>query len=243
MRYLHVLLLAGLTLLSVFLLSAAYAFVLQDLVAWLPTGTFEGRAVSERWSIVLTATSVAAVALIIPILVARRIISGRRPTEELAAIVARVEDAAEKGEVRGLILISGKKNNFIAGADIREFDHMESDKVVEDAVLATIGLFDRIEKLRVPVVAAKSNFGNLGAGSSVVELIASILARREDKLFPTLNYEFPDPDCPLNVVTDGDTPTGNSFLNLNVTPQGQAGVLGNVEVRTGGPRRGDRRSR
>ena len=77
----------------------------------------------------------------------------------------------------------------------------------------------------LPVVAAKSRFGNLGAGSSIVELISSILAQREGKLFPTLNYEMPDPECPLHVVTDNDTSPGSSFLNLNVTPQGQAGVL------------------
>ncbi|MDX1965333.1 MAG: beta-ketoacyl-[acyl-carrier-protein] synthase family protein [Pirellulales bacterium] len=79
---------------------------------------------------------------------------------------------------------------------------------------------------RIPVVAAKSNFGNLGAGSGVVELIASLLALREGRLFPVLNYETPDPDCPLRVVRDSDTPAGSSVLNLNVTPQGQAaGIL------------------
>ena len=38
----------------------------------------------------------------------------------------------------------------------------------------------------LPVVAAKSAFGNLGAGSGMVELIASLLALRAGVLFPTL---------------------------------------------------------
>ncbi len=77
----------------------------------------------------------------------------------------------------------------------------------------------------IPVVAAKSYFGNLGAASGIVELIASLLALREGKLFRTLNYETPDPDCPLPVTTDNHTPAGQSFLKLSVTPQGQAAAL------------------
>ena len=78
---------------------------------------------------------------------------------------------------------------------------------------------------KVPVTALKSYFGNLGAGSGVVELIASVLALREGRLPRVLNYETPDPNCPLNVAKSDSTPAGRSFLNLSVTPQGQAAVL------------------
>jgi 3-oxoacyl-[acyl-carrier-protein] synthase II len=78
---------------------------------------------------------------------------------------------------------------------------------------------------RVPVAAPKSNFGNLGAGSGVVELIASVLALRDGCLPRVLNYETPDPACPIAVVRDDKTATGRNFLNLNVTPQGQAAAL------------------
>ena len=77
----------------------------------------------------------------------------------------------------------------------------------------------------VPVVAAKSYFGNLGAGSGLVELIASLLAQEAGHLFTTLNYRTPDPQCPLNVVDGMDTAAGDSFLNLSVTPQGQASAV------------------
>jgi 3-oxoacyl-[acyl-carrier-protein] synthase II len=78
---------------------------------------------------------------------------------------------------------------------------------------------------KVPVTALKSYFGNLGAGGSVVELIASVLALREGRLPRVLNYQTPDPKCPLAVATGEDIAAGNSFLNLSVTPQGQAAVL------------------
>ena len=77
----------------------------------------------------------------------------------------------------------------------------------------------------VPVVAAKSNFGNLGAGSGVVELIASVMALQTGHLFPMLNYETPDPECPIAAVTTSDAPAGESFLNLSTTPQGQAAAV------------------
>ena len=73
----------------------------------------------------------------------------------------------------------------------------------------------------VPVVAAKSHFGNLGAGSGMVELVASVLALGHGHLFPVLNYQTPDPECPVAAVTDADTPSGDSFVNLSVTPKGR----------------------
>jgi 3-oxoacyl-[acyl-carrier-protein] synthase II len=76
-----------------------------------------------------------------------------------------------------------------------------------------------------PVVAAKSYFGNLGAGGGIVELIASLLALREGRLFPILNYDTPDPQCPVRAVRDHATPPGQSVLNVNVTPQGQAAAV------------------
>ena len=84
------------------------------------------------------------------------------------------------------------------------------------------GGFRPTGRATLPVVAAKSYFGNLGAGSGMVELIASLLALRAGSLFPTLNYETPDAECPIHVVRDHSTPAGKRFINLNVTPQGQA---------------------
>jgi 3-oxoacyl-[acyl-carrier-protein] synthase II len=78
----------------------------------------------------------------------------------------------------------------------------------------------------IPVVAAKSFFGNLGAGGGVVETIASLLALRVGSLFPTLNFCTPDPACPLKVSASFQSQAaGSSFLKLSVTPQGQAAAI------------------
>jgi hypothetical protein len=45
-------------------------------------------------------------------------------------------------------------------------------------------------------------------------------------LFPTLNYQQPDPECPIHVVTnDNMASPGDLFINLNITPQGQAAAI------------------
>ena len=77
-------------------------------------------------------------------------------------------------------------------------------------------------KSPVPVVAAKSYFGNLGAAGGMVELIASVLAQQHNRLFATLNYETPDPDCPVHVVAKDSAPPGEIFIKVSTTPQGQA---------------------
>ncbi len=50
------------------------------------------------------------------------------------------------------------------------------------------------------VFAPKSYFGNLGPGTSIVELIASVCAMQNRTLPATLNFDTPDPDCPINVL-------------------------------------------
>jgi 3-oxoacyl-[acyl-carrier-protein] synthase II len=78
---------------------------------------------------------------------------------------------------------------------------------------------------RTPVTAAKSYFGNLGAAGGMVELITSLLALQDGSLFPIRNYETPDPDCPVAAAQGSATPAGNCFLNLSVTPHGQASAV------------------
>ena len=76
----------------------------------------------------------------------------------------------------------------------------------------------------VPVVAAKSYFGNLGAGSAAVEMVASCLALEHGELFSTLNCEDRDEQCRINVVTEPTT-SGDAFIHLACSPQGQAAAV------------------
>jgi 3-oxoacyl-[acyl-carrier-protein] synthase II len=72
-----------------------------------------------------------------------------------------------------------------------------------------------------PVTTAKGHVGNLGAGSGMVEIIAS-LGCLGGELFAIKNLAKLDPGCPINACTTNGTPAGDSFISANVTPQGQA---------------------
>ncbi len=104
---------------------------------------------------------------------------GRRPTEELGEIVKAVEEAAPRGEVKGLVLMSGKDRSFIAGADIREFESFDTEAKITEVVKETLELFNRIERLSVPVVAAIHGYC-LGGGLELALACDWRVADREE---------------------------------------------------------------
>ncbi len=103
---------------------------------------------------------------------------GRRATEELGEIVKAVEEAPA-GEIKGLVLMSGKESSFIAGADIREFEGFDTEDKIKDVVAQTLELLDRIDKLPVPVVAAIHGYC-LGGGLELALACDWRIADREE---------------------------------------------------------------
>lgn len=75
------------------------------------------------------------------------------------------------------------------------FSTIEEDEVEARVIRELLG--------DVPVTALKSYFGYLGAGCGAVELIAAVLSLQTGDVPGTLNYETPDPKCPVNVIADG----------------------------------------
>jgi 3-oxoacyl-[acyl-carrier-protein] synthase II len=70
------------------------------------------------------------------------------------------------------------------------------DKAETLAIKKVFGGFAK----KVPVTANKSMFGHLLGATGAVEAIASILGMKEGLIPPTINYEYPDPDCDLDYV-------------------------------------------
>ena len=112
---------------------------------------------------------------------------GRRPLEELAQIVEKVEEGARGREIRGLVISSGKERGFIVGADIREFADLTSEMDVIDKLRPVTALFDRIERLPVPVVCAINGFC-LGGGLELALACHYRIATRD----PSTKLGFPE---------------------------------------------------
>lgn len=53
---------------------------------------------------------------------------------------------------------------------------------------------------KIPVNSTKSMIGHLLGAAGAVELVATIKSIEEGILHPTVNYEFPDPECDLDFV-------------------------------------------
>lgn len=104
---------------------------------------------------------------------------GRRPIEELDAIIERVEAEARAKSVRGLVIISGKERGFVVGADIREFETFQNEQDVVNALKPVNALLDRIEKLPVPVVAAIHGVC-VGGGLELILACHYRIATRDD---------------------------------------------------------------
>jgi len=77
----------------------------------------------------------------------------------------------------------------------------------------------------IPVTATKGGFGNLGAGSGTLELIAGILTLRNRTLYPAFNFSSADSSCPISVVQSADVSAGDSFIKIAMNPQSQVSAV------------------
>lgn len=113
-----------------------------------------------------------------------------------------------------------------AGIGPEEIDHVNANgfSTVESDIWEARGLQEVFGNCRqpVPVLAVKSYIGSLGAASGTTELAASILALRHGVLPPTLNYENPDPACPVHVAAGSMRPLARPcVLKVSFTELGQ----------------------
>jgi len=77
-----------------------------------------------------------------------------------------------------------------------------NDKVETLAIKKVFGDY----AYKIPISSSKSMIGHLLGAAGVVELIATILSMEKEILPPTINYEFPDPECDLDYVPNKARP-------------------------------------
>jgi len=84
--------------------------------------------------------------------------------EAMDDILRRLEE--EEGGARAAVILSGKRGNWIAGADIEQFKEFRSPADGEAASRAGQAMMNRLERLHIPVVAAIDGAA-LGGGMEV----------------------------------------------------------------------------
>jgi 3-oxoacyl-[acyl-carrier-protein] synthase II len=118
------------------------------------------------------------------------------------AIVAALRDAGVAPTDLGFVVAHGLST-------------VDGDRLEAQAIRDTLG--------DVPLTAPKSFYGYLGTGSGSLEAVLSVLAFRHGRVPPTLNYERPDPQCPVNVIHGRPMPLDRpAALVLSHTRHGQA---------------------
>ncbi len=151
---------------------------------------------------------------------------GAKPLACLAGFASRTESAAVHQQptgdaIRRAIQAALASANLNAGdighVNAHGISTREDDPIEARAIRATLG--------DVPVTALKSYFGNLGQGSGMVELAVSVIALEHGIVPPTLNYETPDPECPVNVATELVDTNKCVFVKLNHNATGQAAAV------------------
>ncbi len=86
--------------------------------------------------------------------------------EEIEGMLAKLD----LGAIIGLVIVSGKEDNFIVGADVDEVAAMKSEREIRDYISTAHRIINRIDEMPVPVVCCVH--GNCLGGGLEVALAA-----------------------------------------------------------------------
>jgi enoyl-CoA hydratase len=99
-------------------------------------------------------------------------------------------EGTESAHIRAVVLTGAGEKAFVAGADIKEFVNMSASGA-GDLARRGQAVFQRIEHLNVPVIAAVNGFA-LGGGLE--------LALACDFIYASANAKFGLPECTLGLM-------------------------------------------
>jgi 3-hydroxyacyl-CoA dehydrogenase/enoyl-CoA hydratase/3-hydroxybutyryl-CoA epimerase len=110
---------------------------------------------------------------------------GSQAMIELNALI----DHVNENKLKGLIIISAKRNNFIAGADVKEIQTIQKEGAIKAYEAASLGksVFAKIEALPIPTVAVLNGTA-LGGGAELALSCRYRIATRNSKIgLPEVN--------------------------------------------------------
>lgn len=154
-------------------------------------------------------------------------------SQEVLLELEQIVSGLESDPPKGLVLQSGKKNSFIVGADVREFDQVDSAEEAAGFMIRVHELFNRIESLVFPTAVAIEGFC-LGGGLELALCFDYRIARNDD----ATRLGFPEVQLGIYPAFGGSMRStrlmgGFQALQLMLTARmlraGQARALGLVD--------------
>jgi 3-oxoacyl-[acyl-carrier-protein] synthase II len=151
---------------------------------------------------------------------------GVRPIARVAGCASRFEAAAESRTPTGRAIRQSidaalkeahLETYHVGHVNAHGVSTLEDDPMEAKAIRQALG--------NVPVTAPKSYFGHLGTGSGAVELAVSLVGLAHGAIPPTLNFDTPDPACPVNVVREPQPVASRTFVKVNHNTTGQAAAV------------------
>ncbi|MFD2175410.1 beta-ketoacyl-[acyl-carrier-protein] synthase family protein [Rhodobacter lacus] len=139
-------------------------------------------------------------------------IKGFCMTADAGDIVMPSRDGAARA-MRGALADAGLGADKVAYINAHGTGTAANDRTEAAAILEVFGA----RAPRLPVSSTKAMHGHCIGATGAVELLACLMALREGVIAPTVNFETPDPDCPLDVVPNVarearvDTVMSNAF--------------------------------
>jgi 3-oxoacyl-[acyl-carrier-protein] synthase II len=98
--------------------------------------------------------------------------------------------------IEGALRDSGLETGDIGYINAHGTSTQVNDRVETLAIKKVFGP----QAYQIPISSSKSMLGHLIAAAGAVELIVTIMALDRGVLPPTINYEFPDPECDLDYI-------------------------------------------
>ncbi len=141
------------------------------------------------------------------------------PAKPFAASQPAIEAAIRSG-----LQAAGIQPNQLQFVSAQGFSNDQLDVLESRAIRATVG--------DVPVTAFSSYYGSCGAGSGLIDLVASLLSGVHRQPIPILGFQQTDPNCPVRVISNQflprwhEVPSDQSFiLKVGFTPLGHASAV------------------
>jgi 3-oxoacyl-[acyl-carrier-protein] synthase II len=111
------------------------------------------------------------------------------------------DDAAPDVEGQALAISRAMQNAGLTMDDIDYINaHGTSTQLNDRTETAAIKKVFGERAYGIAISSTKSMTGHLAAAAGAVEAVVSVMTLRDQMIAPTINYEYPDPECDLDYV-------------------------------------------